>query len=100
MKAERRVNVLTEDGIVKIGNSGEWIGRDQIYEYRRESFALRPADYAYRHWNSSTTTSISRPPTGGGSSSDTRTRIPRLRVEGPVGQVRRRTGSQLNVSQP
>ena len=51
--AERWVNVFSEDGIFRIGDTGEWVGRDQIAEYRRQSFAPRPANYTYRHWNSS-----------------------------------------------
>ena len=51
--ADRWINVFAEDGIFRIGDSGEWIGRDQITEYRRQTFAPRPANYTYRHWNSS-----------------------------------------------
>jgi uncharacterized protein (TIGR02246 family) len=51
--ADRWVSVFSEDGVFRIADTGEWIGRDQIAEYRRQSFAPRPADYTYRHWNSS-----------------------------------------------
>ncbi len=51
--AERWINVFTEDGVFRIGDSGEWIGREQITAYRRETFAPRPDNYTYRHWNSS-----------------------------------------------
>ncbi len=51
--ADMWVNVFAEDGIFRIANYGEWVGRDEIARYRRETFAPRPDGYAYRHWNSS-----------------------------------------------
>ena len=51
--ADMWINVFADDGIFRVGDSGEWIGREQITEYRRRSFAPRPANYTYRHWNSS-----------------------------------------------
>jgi hypothetical protein len=51
--AEMWINVFAEDGIFRIADSGEWIGRERITEYRRQSFAPRRANYTYRHWNSS-----------------------------------------------
>ena len=51
--AEMWLNAFTEDAIFRIGETGEWIGRDQMTEWRRQSFAPRQANYTYRHWNSS-----------------------------------------------
>lgn len=47
------VDVFSDDGVFRIGATGEWIGREQIADYRRRTFAPRPARYTYRHWNSS-----------------------------------------------
>ena len=51
--ADMWIDVFAADGIFRIADYGEWIGREQIAAYRRETFAPRPAGYAYRHWNSS-----------------------------------------------
>ena len=51
--AEMWLNVFTEDAIFRIGDRGEFIGREQMTEWRRRSFAPRSPDYTYRHWNSS-----------------------------------------------
>ncbi len=51
--AEMWINVFAEDGVFRIADRGEWVGRDQITEYRRDTFTPRAADYTYRHWNSS-----------------------------------------------
>ena len=51
--AEMWLNAFTEDAIFRIGETGEWVGRDQMTEWRRQSFAPRQANYTYRHWNSS-----------------------------------------------
>ena len=51
--ADMWVNVFAEDGIFRIADYGEWIGREEIARYRRETFAPRPDGYTYRHWNSS-----------------------------------------------
>ena len=51
--AERWVGVFSEDAVFKIGDTGEWAGRDQIAEYRRQTLEPRPDNYTYRHWNSS-----------------------------------------------
>lgn len=51
--ADMWINVFAEDGIFRIADYGEWIGREQITEYRTETFAPRPDGYNYRHWNSS-----------------------------------------------
>ena len=51
--ADMWINVFAEDGIFRIADSGEWIGREKITEYRRRTFAPRAANYTYRHWNSS-----------------------------------------------
>ena len=51
--AELWLNAFTEDAIFRIGDYGEWIGREQMTEWRRQSFAPRSDNYTYRHWNSS-----------------------------------------------
>jgi len=51
--ADMWINVFAEDGIFRIADYGEWIGREEIARYRRETFAPRPSGYTYRHWNSS-----------------------------------------------
>lgn len=51
--AEMWINVFTDDGIFRVGDAGEWIGRARITDYRRQTFAPRKANYTYRHWNSS-----------------------------------------------
>ena len=51
--AERWIDVFSDDGVFRIGDTGEWVGREQITEYRRQTFAPRPDNYTYRHWNSS-----------------------------------------------
>ena len=40
-------------GIFRIADYGEWVGREEIRQYRTETFAPRPENYNYRHWNSS-----------------------------------------------
>jgi hypothetical protein len=52
-EADMWVGVFAEDGIFRIADYGEWIGREQIRQYRTETFAPRPDGYTYRHWNSS-----------------------------------------------
>jgi SnoaL-like protein len=51
--AEMWINVFADDGIFQVAGSREWIGREQITEYRTRTFAPRQANYTYRHWNSS-----------------------------------------------
>mgnify|MGYP001165046328 FL=1 len=51
--AELWLNAFTEDAIFRIGDYGEWVGREQMTEWRRQSFAPRSDNYTYRHWNSS-----------------------------------------------
>ena len=52
--ANRWLNAFTEDAIFRIGEDGEFIGRDEMTEWRRQSFAAREGRvYTYRHWNSS-----------------------------------------------
>ena len=51
--ADMWLNAFTEDAIFRIGETGEYIGREQMTEWRRQSFAPRADDYTYRHWNSS-----------------------------------------------
>ena len=52
--ANRWLNAFTEDAIFRIGEDREFIGRDQMTEWRRQSFAAREGRvYTYRHWNSS-----------------------------------------------
>jgi len=50
--ADMWLNAFTEDAIFRIGDSGEYIGREQMTEWRRQSFARRGPNYTYRHWNS------------------------------------------------
>ena len=52
-EADMWVGVFAEDGIFRIADYGEWVGREQIRQYRTETFAPRPDNYTYRHWNSS-----------------------------------------------
>ena len=51
--AQMWLDAFTEDATFKIGDMGEWVGREQMTEWRRQSFAPRDDDYTYRHWNSS-----------------------------------------------
>ena len=52
-EADMWIGVFAEDGIFRIADYGEWIGRERITQYRTETFAPRPDGYTYRHWNSS-----------------------------------------------
>ena len=52
-EADMWVGVFAADGIFRIADYGEWIGREQVRQYRTETFAPRPDNYTYRHWNSS-----------------------------------------------
>ena len=52
--ADLWLDAFTADAIFRIGATGEYVGREEMTEWRRRSFAAREGrDYTYRHWNSS-----------------------------------------------
>jgi len=51
--AEMWLNVFTEDATFRIGERDQYIGRAQMTEWRRQSFARRGPNYKYRPWVSS-----------------------------------------------
>jgi 3-phenylpropionate/cinnamic acid dioxygenase small subunit len=61
--ADMWLNVFTEDAVFRIGEKEQYVGRAQMTEWRRQSFARRGATYNYRHWTGSWV--ISPTPDGG-----------------------------------